>query len=468
MLRNLLKKSRIYRFFNNNFKMLNEAVQNQDVKLRTEINLLKEQLEIVNKRIDNYYTETINAIYNIEYNIEHNIELCSKNVNMELINLKKTEKQKVLVVGFYGAPNLGDELMLQSVLNKMDATKTAITVMLADNPNYKLLNYSNINYIHYPKTNMDINIMANYFDKIVFGGGALIEDKHFDEPDAYKHNTATILIELSMAAISNNKKVYCLGLSTSKELSNEKYKTKLEYIIDKADYFSLRDKNSVETLKKSGLKNTKKIKIINDLAMSLPDREYTLKNNKELTVGMVLVGFSEQEMLKNIIRWTHDYFKEQKKSAKIKCIPFYDYNHCDINELTKLVKSLELEDVVEVLPYFQAYNDIAEVFLECDLIVTMRYHASVLALKFGIPSIHIIYDFHPHYENKMNALKEKYEIHDAFISCINMNKESFINSINYVTENMKKISKKEQDVSKKIEKTAVEEHMNVINKILED
>ncbi len=459
MFKKLFKKSRIYRFFHNNFKMLNDSIQNDEIGLKKEVEELKQQIYLTNLKLENIYAEMCSVS-------RKTTQL--ENTNIELLSLKPTEKQKVLLVGFYGAPNSGDELMMQSILEKMDSTKTSITVMIVDNPKYKLINYSNINYIHYPKTNLDINFLANYFDKIIFGGGAIIEDKFYDDPESYKYNTATVLIELSLAAIINNKKVYCVGLSSSKELSNEEYIAKLDEIIDKSEYFSLRDANSIKTLKKSGIKNLEKIQVIKDLAFSLDSKEYKLKNNDEIVVGLVLLGFNDIEKLSNILQWLNNYFDGNNKKVKFKAIPFYNYNNYDSEELRKLVDNSKMEDKIEVLPYYQSYNDISKAFLSCDYMVDMRYHASLLSLKFGIPSIHIICDMHHHYENKMNDLKEKYGLPEMFLSYTKINEESLDKALDYALKNNIKINKKEIDVTKKLEKQAIEEHMEIINKILDD
>ena len=90
-------------------------------------------------------------------------------------------------MGFYGAPNLGDELMLETLLQYFPSFKDVdLTIMLSDNPVYDIGSYPAVNFIHYPKTRYDFNYLAQYFDTLVFGGGAIIDDRFFDNNYSYK------------------------------------------------------------------------------------------------------------------------------------------------------------------------------------------------------------------------------------------------------------------------------------------
>lgn len=450
--KNILKSTDLYRYFNNRFN----AIQN---KLET-------------------IESSINNIENSIPNLYHKLDVLENRtkqfdcINSELLLLHdNSNKPKLLIVGFYGAPNTGDELMLQSILDKIDTNKYSTTIMLADNPKYKLEKYQNVNYIHYPKTNMDINILASYFDKVIFGGGALIEDTNYSEENAYKFNTPTILIELSIASILKGKKVYHLGLSTAKELCNISYISKLDFIINHSRYFSLRDTNSLETLKNSGIQNINKIDIMHDLAFSLPKTYYNFNNINNLntfTIGLVLIGLSDLNKLKNILVWLDDYSKNINKQIKLKLIPFYDYLHSDIVNFTNILNSLSLHHNIEIEPYCQQYENLMNIFTECNLIINMRYHSSLLSLKAGIPAIHIVYDTHPHYENKMNHLKQTYMLPNLFISFQNLTKGSFDSCLYYALSNITQINLLENSISEKIQEEATNQHTSVINKILQD
>lgn len=457
----LLKKSKIYNFFSYNFNLIKYKIN---------------QLELENNNIFKEILLLKESLNNLQNSKE--IKLLDERmkqfdcINTELLLLSNNEdKLKVLIVGFYGAPNSGDELMLQSILEKIDTSKYSITIMLADNPNYKIDNYRNVKFIHYPKTNMDFNIIANYFDKVIFGGGALLEDAYFSEDNSYKYSTAAILINLSLACIMHDKPFYCIGLSSANAFTNMEYLSKLDFIISKAKHFSLRDTNSIKTLQEAGIKNIDKIRIVDDLVFSLKDIHYNISNKLDddnFVLGLVLIGFSDNNKLKEILIWIDEYFKNINKSLKIKLIPFYDYKHSDIYNLTNITNNIKINSSIEITQYYQQYEDIMNIFNSCNLIINMRYHSTLLCLKAGIPAINIIYDIHSHYINKMSFLRETYSINNLFLSYKELNKEHLEDSLNFVINNIKQINIIESRISKQIYERAVKTHTEIINNILEN
>lgn len=183
--------------------------------------------------------------------------------------MKDKGKKKILLVGFYGAPNLDDELMLETLLQYFPSFKDVdLTIMLSDNPVYDIGSYPAVNFIHYPKTRYDFNYLAQYFDTLVFGGGAIIDDRFFDNNDSYKGELGTILIKLSERFIAWEKQIFCIGLSSIKKFSNTNYINKLSLLIEKADYFSVRDINSFNSLVNQCNCSNKKINIISDIVMA--------------------------------------------------------------------------------------------------------------------------------------------------------------------------------------------------------
>jgi len=471
-LKKILKNSKIFKYFNNNFLnvnnrllLLDERTSKIEEQIKNQNNNLMERLNILEEKY-----QKINSDNNILLNILENRTKQFECINTELLLLEKNNREKILIVGFYGAPNTGDELMLQSILEKIDTNKHNVTVMLADNFNYKLINYKNINFIHYPKTNMDINIIVSCFDKIIFGGGAVLDDSCYENENAYKYDASTILIELSIQAILNNKEIYCLGLSSSTKINNRNYIKKLDYIIENSKIFSVRDSNTLKTLKKSNIKNIEKIKLIHDLVFSFQHIEHKSNyyDTDKIIIGLVLIGFSGKEKLKNILSWLNEYARIEHKIIEVKMIPFYDFCKSDTVEYKKVVEELSLDLNIDILQYKQTYLEVMDEFNLCDFIINMRYHSTLLCLKNGIPSLNIIYDIHPHYENKMNYLKEKYEMDECFISYNNLSKERFEEGLKYVIDNLQYIKQKENNISKIIEKEAVEQHREILKNIFND
>ena len=58
---------------------------------------------------------------------------------------------------------------------------------------------------------------------MIFGGGAIIEDGVYWEAYDYGINICRTIEDLPLKLIAKQKKVLCIGLSTSTELNNQEY-----------------------------------------------------------------------------------------------------------------------------------------------------------------------------------------------------------------------------------------------------
>lgn len=472
----IFKNNKVYKYFEWHFKFIDnknenlknsiEEIQNSIANIEKYEQNLQQKLDTIYNLLENQNTQNmyqrLDTIYSLIENQskQNNIMLERTKqfdcINTELLKLKPINKCKILLVGFYGAPNTGDELMLQALLNKLNFENNSITVMLADNPNYNLLKKYNVNYIHYPKTNMDINMISEYFDKIIFGGGAMIDDFEYDNTLAYKYSTPNILMNLSIKAIYNKKEIYCIGLSSNSYISNPRYIQDLEFVIANSKHFSLRDENSKKTLISSNIHNAENILVINDIVYSLPRIQFHPRTDS-FTLGLVLIGFAEEEKLINILRACDTFIKQNSnlKNCKIILIPFYDYCNSDILEYNKIVNSSNISTTIEILKYEQEYEKLMEQFNLCNILVCMRYHSSLLALKSGIPSVHIVYDVHRHYKNKMNFLREQFGYNETYLSFKEITQNDIINSLNFVLNNYEEMHENYKQISSKIENNAI-------------
>ena len=90
--------------------------------------------------------------------------------------------KRVLLAGWYGADNFGDELMLKSVLAHIpDRMLSNVAVLLWDNDTYDRLSIDpRVNVVHYPKSVNQLESYVCRFDAVVWGGGAILDDRQFD------------------------------------------------------------------------------------------------------------------------------------------------------------------------------------------------------------------------------------------------------------------------------------------------
>lgn len=379
---------------------------------------------------NDYYRTEINSIIN-------SIHSKVNSFNFELLPTN-SNKHKILIVGFYGGYNLGDELMLQTLLGYLEKINNLeITVMLAENDNYKIDDYKNIRFIHYLKSKYDYVKVSDYYDSIIFGGGALIDDNNFSEEEI---TLSKILINLTLKFIYNNKKAYWIGLSSNKKLQNSNFVDKLNFIVKNIEYISFRDSNSIKTLQFSGI-DTSKIELINDIIYS--NNIITTKkkkNTKKRKIGIIYICDKTKTYPKilDITKKLLEYLTTKNyDNFEINLIPFYNYQENDkkiLNDLKMEIKS----NVVKVADYTNDFNEIIDIINEQDFLITMRYHALLISSILQKNILTIVYDEHHHYENKILYVYEQQNINKNQIYFSNYTNEELNDAFNNLFNNINK------------------------------
>ena len=305
-IKNLLKK---FDDNCNNIIELNKKIN----KIEIDFNNINEKCDILTKKTELLESEISN--FNKNFNLMLNfIKEQNKYSNLEMLTLdNNVKKKRVLLMGFYGAPNLGDELMLEVIVSKLKKINNIdLTVMLSENREFDITNYPSLKIIHYPKSILDINILANYFDTVIVGEGALLDDSDYD----YYNNQLTLsnsLINICYRMIQFNKQTILYGLSTSNTFSNEEYLAKLDYIFKNCTYISLRDTNSLEVLKKYGkVDNDGSIHVHVDISNWLNTNEETLKRNLLGIMNLCEYGISDE-----VVKIGHEILNESAKIANL-------------------------------------------------------------------------------------------------------------------------------------------------------
>ena len=280
---------------------------------------LNYKMEEENKKLHKIRTEIADinelsnkTIENLEKLLKNNIDMYNKfkyyNIDGIQINCNNEKKHKVLICGFFGAKNLGDELMLQTMMREINKVGNfRITVMLCDNPEIDITQYEKCEFIHYPTNVMDYNKLAIEYDSLIFSGGALLDDIDYESKNEI--TLGKILVNLSMRFIAFEKRVMLYGLSTNSEFKNKEFIEKLNYIVNNSTYFSLRDINSLEVLKKSKI-NVEKVKIVEDIVWANVFNKVTIneeKNVKKLKIGISYVDYNNN--IEELIQLTRNIYK---------------------------------------------------------------------------------------------------------------------------------------------------------------
>lgn len=334
---------------------------------------------------------------------------------------------RILIAGWYGADNLGDELMLRAVIEHLPAETLARTaVLLWDNSTYDRLSLdARVHAIHYPATTRELDAIVDHFDIVIWGGGAIIDDKQFNN-DANNFNTGNLFIRINELMIGRGKSVYCLGLSANENISNQVYLRRLKHIIEQSRHFSLRDKRSKALLVSLGMP-ADNIALCEDLVFSMPSvRKLKAKQTttpNDYTLGFVL--FHTDMLLdvhEHLIREAVTTLKAVMPKTKLKVllIPFLNEGEFDHRMNLELKNRLEQNSGSDLSIELANYelNPQLSPICSCDSVICYKYHAALIACCAGIPCLMVSRSEHPHYANKMGHLAELAGVPEAAVSSI--------------------------------------------------
>lgn len=395
-----------------------QIAQLQNIVLQQE-NFLNQCIAEVKQCSENNKTELYDRICAVENNLNYysmirSIMTENKYINLELLPsiLQNKNSKKILICGFFGADNLGDELMLQTVLDYIPKEKhSSVTVMLCDNEEYNYYHLPGVNFIHMPKNKFDCNILAQNFDLLIWGGGALIDDSDYSKDILSLNN---LVINLSKRFLAFDKSVVALGLSSNKQLNNSDYIKELKYVVENSKFFSIRDEISLNLLNSLGITN---LTLIDDLVLynkSLNKEFATNEVRKTPNIGIIWICYEDtEELFKELISCLLEKFQN---NCKITCIPFYNYTSADIRYYNRMLKKMENTENVTVLPYTNDLDKLISEISDADYMVNMRYHGMLLSCLLNKRTLNICYDSHRHYCNKIHYIAQLFDLYSDLYS----------------------------------------------------
>jgi polysaccharide pyruvyl transferase CsaB len=337
--------------------------------------------------------------------------------------------QKILISGYYGFDNFGDELILEILVNelKKNFTSSQITV-ISSNPD-KTKSEHNVESIY---TFGFSKIFKKIKDTDVFinGGGSLLQDVTslksllyylFLIFTALLFRKKTIMFAQGIGPINNN-----FGMFLTK------------HILKNVDYISVRDTESRKLLADRGINS----EIVVDPAWGL-DTSCIKKEKPEnfCHVGIQLRDWKNinSQTLETMAKSFMENFDIEKTVFNI--ISLHDSIDLKMSkEMEKALKTLN-NNAKTVLYSDLSINDAVKTISGLDYFFAMRFHACLLAIKMDIPTIALCYD------PKVEYLAKEAEI--PFLDTDNIEKIVFASKINELKHLYKIIKNNEKLYEKK-------------------
>lgn len=344
--------------------------------------------------------------------------------DMEYVRLLSlpAEKKQILIAGWYGAENLGDELMLKTLLSYFsEEMLLRTTVLLWDCENYPRFELDRrIRTIHYPKSTWDLESLADAYDVIVWGGGAIIDEEQFtNDPDNV--NTGNIFIRLSELALARKKRVFCLGLSSNRIFEDVEYAVRLRDVIAKAEVFSVRDSYSAKSLKCLGapveaIAECQDIVFANkDILRLRAEGKSQQRGGVCYKLGVVFL-FTEGRLgqYTRIVEEICAVLEKIKPLYEVALIPFLNEGEIDVRLYERIRENASFPESIRVVGYSE--KAVLEELSSCNFCICYKYHAALIANLLGVQSLNVCYAAHPHYHNKMRHLADIFQYQSHLVS----------------------------------------------------
>ncbi|OKP85858.1 polysaccharide pyruvyl transferase CsaB [Paenibacillus helianthi] len=303
--------------------------------------------------------------------------------------------QKIIISGYYGFRNSGDEAVLQSILIALQKHSLATgivldPVVLSIDPEWTTAAYG-VKSVHRMKLGEVRSAIAGSAG-LISGGGSLLQDVTGSKTIPYYLGIIKLAQWMGKPTF-----IYAQGIGP---VNRKLFHPLIKSVFRKCSYISVRDEQSRELLQSMGL-DWNKIEVVPDPVMGLslpedqvPSSKGALSPPAVQTVG-ISVRFWEQSR-GELDAITEGLLKACKQTPlHLRFLPFH---HSSDNEASRyIMQKLENEisqygGVVSICEDALHPQQMLREVGECDVLIGMRLHSLIYAAGRRVPLIGISYD----------------------------------------------------------------------------
>ncbi|MDO8734641.1 MAG: polysaccharide pyruvyl transferase CsaB [Elusimicrobiota bacterium] len=282
----------------------------------------------------------------------------------------------ILISGYYGFKNAGDELILKAIIMDLRRYKPDVTITVLSATPDETSNSYNV----YAVNRWNIFSAVKEIAKckmLLSGSGGLFQDTTGILSLWYY-----LLIILTAKIFGKIVFVYAAGIGEIKYAFNNFL---IKKCFNKVDFITVRTEQDKDLLKSFAV--SKEIIVTSDpvfgLELPKPETKSTFGNGKKQKIGIILRKTKNWKKDVKVFSELSDLIVKNLK-AEVVFIPF---------QLSKDIKLLNLiKHNVDVPIDIFAWNDtekLLELFSKLDIIVSMRLHGLILSAKYKIPFVAI-------------------------------------------------------------------------------
>lgn len=320
---------------------------------------------------------------------------------------------KILLCGNYGAKNLGDELILEGLLEtlKIAAPGAEVTVMSGDpaETEFKYSQKYSIKAIEKFPSGFRSFIKSLFghsrtkeivddCDYFILGGGGLFNDINWQ---------ASIIWAIQAKhALKSGKPLIMYGQSIGPLSDLGKYLVKKYF--SEATFIGVRDEDSSVLLKDLGI--TQDLIVTPDLAFRLASEPTPTQTTSSRTIIISLRALSglNVDFIREFVSFCNWLIEEKKYNLKF--IDFQQGEQGDGNLHRKIIAQINQKEKTIHLDRISNTEELLKHFQEADFVFAMRLHAIICAMKTTKPFLALSYS------KKINSLIKDSKLENLIIS----------------------------------------------------
>lgn len=332
------------------------------------------------------------------------------------------ESPAIMINGFYGAGNSGDEAMLRNFVFHMNRRLENATFFVATEKS-ALWRQSKVYYIS-PMDRSRLNLC----DLLVVGGGDLGVGFGWQL--------------LSFAKAATEVKTANIGISINNTWTNPKILKAVQAMLSTYDLICVRDQHSKENLNSIDIN----CKAMTDMAIDLPPIEYEFLHKQKqvcLVIREVAQIHKQQqiELAEKVVELlTKDYF--------LTILPFSPEDAAFSKEL-RSIKSTNSQLIMTNDPQHHKY-----IISNSKYLVSLgRFHPLVYAMEYAVPMLGVTYP-EIYLYSKIDAWMQHVDLHDC---CMN-----FVGPFEYFEKKWERLQNQRENYRSRIKKEYA--HMVSLNK----
>ena len=321
----------------------------------------------------------------------------------------------VLVSGYYGYKNIGDDSLLKAIVQNLKEEKPDVSITVLSKKPKETAEIYKVRSIHRYNIFKLFSILK-HTRLLISGGGSLLQD--VTSTQSYKYYSFIIKMAIHF---KTRVMVYANGIGP---LNSPKNREDCRKLLEKVDKITLRDEQSLEELQSIGVKN--EITVSADPAFSLKPSYAGDNGNKPYFVVSVRKWKKLPENFTDKVAEACKNIKEKYNICPV-FIPMQSWMDDEIcAEIASKcggIVSEPFKDVETLIGYIR----------NSEFVLGMRLHILIYSLSVNVPIIALSYD------PKVDAIVKKWNCSKAFdVKSIDVKKIN--EQVDYIMENRDEIS----------------------------